>query len=227
MKVLIILLSFFIFSCSSKENRTETVEQNEVQANLKTYETKETVNTELAFEETQDSLRNVLLNSKPNENLKSSLLQELYIRGLVYQESDKIYFELPFNLHGHDCGAPDCYSTDISFEFPFIEPIEFPDKTNFNLYENGCVEQERKVSGVFKLKENTIEFVNYYSEELRSNLIIKRNGGLYYYPHLQTNSVRLETIEKMFEDNKFDDAEIAPYQSTLMTSNEYEYFIKN
>ena len=31
----------------------------------------------------------------------------------------------------------------------------------------------------------------------------------------------------MFENGEFDDAEIAPYQSTVMTSNEYEHFIKN
>lgn len=226
-KAVILFFSLMIFSCSSKEKRTEITEENKVHVNLSTDKTKEAVNTQLTFEETQDSLRNVLLKSKPNENLKSSLLQELYIRGLVNQEGNKIFFELPFNLHGLDCRAPDCYSTDISFEIPLTEPIEFPDKINFKLYEYGCVEQEKSINSVLELKEKSTEYINYYSEELKSNLIIKRNGELYYYPHLKTNSIGIETIEKIFENYEFDDDEIVPYQSTVMTSNEYEYFIKN
>lgn len=30
----------------------------------------------------------------------------------------------------------------------------------------------------------------------------------------------------MFENSEFDDAEIAPYQSTVMISNEYENFLE-
>lgn len=224
MKVLLFLLSFLTFSCSSKEKRTEITEQNKVQADLSTNEETEIINSELTSEETQDSLHNILLKSKPNENLKSSLLQELYIRGLVNQENDQIYFELPFNLHGLDCGAPDCYSTDISFKIVSVEPIEFPEYIDFKLNEHGCVDQERSINSIFKLKEKSNEYVNYFSEELKSNLIIK-NKELYYYPHLNANYISVATIEKMFENNEFEDAEIAPYQSTVMISNEYEHFI--
>jgi len=35
------------------------------------------------------------------------------------------------------------------------------------------------------------------------------------------------TIDEMFEAGDFDDTEIVPYQSTMMTSNAYEHFIRN
>lgn len=225
-KVSAVLFSLLLFACSSKENKKETVEQVEVKADEKMHETNEVTTTEKSFEETQDSLRKVLLSFKPKENLKSSLLQEFYIRGLVNQKGDSIYFVLPFNLHGLDCGAPDCYSTDITFKIPSNEPIEFPDKIDFTLYEHGCIDIEKTKNSVFKLKENSVGYVNYFSEELKSNLIIKKNGELYYYPHLKTNSINVKTVNKMFENNEFEDAEIAPFQSTVMTSNEYEHFIK-
>lgn len=38
-------------------------------------------NTELTYEEIQDALRIVILNSKTNSNLKFSVLREMYIRG--------------------------------------------------------------------------------------------------------------------------------------------------
>ena len=227
MRVLVILFSLLLTACSSQEKKEDKVKLIEVPKTEIKIDTKE-ANTiiEKSFEETQDSLRKVLLKSKLNKNLKSSLLQELYIRGLVAQENDEISFNLPFNLHGLDCGAPDCYSTDISFRIPSKEPIEFPDKIDFKLFEHGCVDEEETENSVFELKEKSQDYVNYFSEESKSNLIIKRNGDLYYYPHLKSNSISINTIDKMFENGKFEDAEIAPYQSTVMTSNEYEHFIK-
>jgi len=228
MKVSLVFFSLLVTSCSSKQKKEDTVVQNEEPATETIYETKDTTTaTEKSFEEVQDSLRKVLLDSKPNENLKSSILQELYLRGLVIQENDKILFNLPFNLHGLDCGAPDCYSTDISFSIPSNEPVEFPDKIDFKLFEHDCVDEEETKNSVFELKEKSQDYVNYFSREEKSNLIIKRNGDLYYYPHLKSNSIKIKTIDEMFENGEFDDAEIAPYQSTVMTSNEYEHFIKN
>jgi hypothetical protein len=218
-----------IFSCSSKEKRIGIAEPAETKTKLILSEVKEEVKPDLTFEETQDSLFKVLLKSKPNENLKSSILRELYIRGLVNQVDDKISFELPFNLHGLDCGAPDCYSTDISFKITSSESVEFPENINFELFEHGCVDQEKLIKGEFKLSEESTEFINYFSKELKSNLIIKRNGQLYYYPLERTSSVSSKTIDIMFESYEFEDAEIVPFQSTIMTSQSqnYEYFIKN
>ena len=116
---------------------------------------------------------------------------------------------------------------DANFRILSNEPVEFPNKIDFKLFEHGCVDEEETKNSVFKLKDKSQDYVNYFSEELKSNLIIKGNGDLYYYPHLNSNSISIKTIDKMFENSEFDDAEIAPYQSTVMTSNEYEKFKKN
>jgi hypothetical protein len=218
-----------IFSCSSKEKRVEITKPTETKTEQKLSEAQEEVKPDLTFEETQDSLLKVLLKSKPNKSLKSSILRELYIRGLVNQVDDEISFELPFNLHGLDCGAPDCYSTDISFKIKSSESIEFPENIKFTLFEHGCVDQDKSIKGEFKLSEKSTEFINYFSNELKSNLIIKRNGQLYYYPHEGVNSVSLKTIDIMFKNYEFEDAEIVPFQATIMTSQSqnYEYFIKD
>lgn len=216
MKIILITLGLILASCSSKEKNTGNVEQTNTE--FKLIEKKE---------EVQDSLRSLLLKSKPNESLKSSILRELYIRSLVEQVNDKITFQIPFNLHGLDGGSPDCYSTDISFEFMSSEPIEFPENINVKLFEHGCVDKEKSISAAFNLSEKSTEFVNYFSKELKSNLILKKSGQLYYYPHQKANSVHTQTIDKMFEKDELDDTEIVPFRSTIMTSQSenYEYFI--
>jgi len=225
MKKSILFFCLLLLACSSKEKEKETIEQVEVIPIEKNYETKATT-IEMSFEELQDSLRKVLLNSKLNENLKSSLFQELYIRGLVVEENGEISFDLPFNLHGLDGGVPDCYSTDLSFKIPSNKPIEFPEKIDVKLHEYGCVDKEETIKSTFIQKEKSTEYLNYFSEDLQSNLVIKKNGELYYYPHLKSYSISVRAIDEMFENAEFDDAEIAPYQSTVMTSNEYERFLE-
>ena len=230
MKFTFFLFSLLVISCSSKEKKTEIQQRPEVITKIKVEENNELIYKELTFEETQDSLRKQLLNSKTNKNLKSSILQELYIRGLVNQKDEKIEFELPFNLHGFDCGAPDCYSTDIEFNIPAKTPIEFPKKIDFTLKEHGCgIENDILENGTFELVEQSTEYVNYYSKNQKSNLIIiadKRK--LYYFADQKQNTIKVDLIDKMFEEyNEKNIEEIAPYQSITMTTYEYENFIVN
>lgn len=228
MKVILVLFSLIFISCSSEEIKTKIIEQEEVLSEQKISKDNQLIKPELTFEETQDSLRILLLNSKTNNNLKSSILQELYIRGLVNQIDDKIKFQLPFDLHSFDCGAPDCYSTDISFEIPVKEPIEFPKKINYNILEHGCIDREESDNGVFELMEKSSEYVNYYSRKHKSNLIIIEKKQLYYFPESKSNSIKVDLIDKIFDDyNDEDQNGIVPFQSTIMTTNEYERFIKN
>ena len=203
-------------------------EQIEIITKQKITEHNKLINNKLTFKEIQDSLRKQLLKSKTNKNLKSSILQELYIRGLVNEEDDKIKFELPFNLHSFDCGSPDCYSTDIVFEIIAKEPIEFPKKIDFTLKEYGCgIENDILENGTFELVEQSAEYVNYYSKKQKSNLIIiadKRK--LYYFEDQKINVIKVSLIAKMFEEYEEKNVEeIVPYQSIIMTTNEYENFI--
>jgi hypothetical protein len=231
MRLTFFILSLLIFSCSTKEKKEKFNDRTKNVSEKIITENKKVNNPELTFEETQDSLRTLILNSKPNKNLKSNgVLQELYIRGLVNQIDDKIKFELPFNLHGFDCGAPDCYSTNITFEITAKEPIEFPKSINFNLLEYGCgVEREISENGIFELIEQSPNYVNYYSKKQQSNLIILgEKRALYYFPDTKPNTIKVELIDKIFEEyDDEDENAIVPYQSTVMTTNEYENFIKN
>ena len=218
MKIYMLLFNLIFLSCIDHKTNEIHTKQTEI-----------TNKKELTFNEIQDSLRTILLKSKSNENLKSSILQELYIRGLVNQFDDKIKFDIPFNLHGFDCGAPDCYSTDISFEIKSTNPIVFPKKINFKLTEYGCgIENEITKSGVFELMEQSQNYVNYYSKKQQSNLVILgKERKLYYFPETKLNSIKVELIDKIFEEyNEKNENAIAPYQSTTMTTNEYENFIK-
>ena len=228
MKLTLFFFCLLIISCSNNEKKQNTNVQTEVASEKIIMNNEQVTNTELTYRETQDSLRTLILNSKPSKSIKSSILQELYIRGIVSQVNDKINFKIPFNLHGLDCGAPDCYSTDISFNIPTNNPVQFPEKINFNLSEHGCVDEEISINGIFELVEQSTEFVNYYSKELKSNFIIKEGMGLYYYPHQQTNSVKVERIDEMFESYEFEKENvIAPYRSTIMQIYEYQRYVKN
>lgn len=227
MRVIVIFCCLGMLACSTAQKQAETLEETEASIGKNIPDAPEKTLAETRFEQFQDSLRSVILHAKPNENLTSSLLQEFYIRGLVSQEMDKISFTLPFDLHSFDGGAPDCYTTEISFAIPATEPIEFPEKIAATLFEHGCVDREEKLESEFVLSEQSDAYVNYFSAAFNSNLILKRSGKMYYYPHVEDHSVSVETLDKMFEQNAFEDPEMTPYQSTRMTTNEYETFLEN
>lgn len=73
---------------------------------------------------------------------------------------------------------------------------------------------------LFALTEASPEYVNYFSSAQTSNLIIKRNGALYYFPHLETTSISVNTLERMFKNDELIDAKTVPYRSTRMTLRE-------
>jgi hypothetical protein len=111
----------------------------------------------------QDSLRKEILKRRENIILKKSFLQEMYIRNVVKVLNDTLFFIIPFNLHGADCTAPDCYSTDVSFKFKLGNSVEFPKELQFQEYEYGCVNNEIKISGFFQLKEISADHVIYHN----------------------------------------------------------------
>ena len=186
------------------------------------------LNSHLSFQETQDSLRGLLLKSKPNKNIKASLLQELYIKGLVNQVGDAIVVKVPFNLHSFDCGAPDCYSTDVTFKIPATNPIVFPKEINFNIKEYGCgIKQIMILKTPFKLIAQSPNHVNYYSEKIKSNFVILgEKRTVYYFEDVQPNEIKIDLIHKIIEGQDDDDPNaIIPYRSFIMESKSYSDFI--
>lgn len=177
----------------------------------------------------QDSIRNVVLKSKENYMLKNSILQEFYIRNLVNEVDSKLEFELPFNLHSLDCLAPDCYITNIKFNISAKYPITFPNELELNINESGCgIEKENNNNVKFTLVENLNDSINYYSEELKSNLVILlKEKKLYYFPKSKNNLLKISQIDSLFlyyndEDLNYN----IPYRASIFESYEYENFIK-
>ena len=201
LKTLIFIFGLITFTCFSQEDPMDRFQKN------------------------QDSLRNELLKIKKDKLLLNSVFEEHYIRGLVTNEKDLLKFKLPFNLHGSDCGAPDCYTTLLEFEIPNSSPLKLPKKIKVNGMEYGCVEN-KKWSYDFKLIESSDQLVNYYSDKLKSNLYFTRKGRLIYYPHEKENSISLVELDQMYDNWEFDDSELTPYLSNKMTIMDYKVFME-
>ncbi len=229
-----IYLLFFLLACGTNPEQRLELPPSEPEVKRTTELIPEYVPTaeQVAWEGYQDSLRTELLKSKPENFLKGSLLEELYIRNLVSISIDELTFELPFDLHAFDCGAPDCYSTDIKFKFPHKNELYFPNKLSFSIYEYGCVDTELQASGTMKLVERETNFVNYYTEEFQSNLLIfrkdERKEYVYFFMNVQKDSIKGNIVNQLLSDyNEEDITAEAPYRITEMLTLEYEKFLGN
>ena len=220
--VCLLFVIFFTFQNSGSEAQDEVINSNTLD-NVITNKTG--TFSSVYF---QDSLRGALLERKTNDNLKSSVLQELYIRGLAKEVDQMITFFLPFDLHSFDCGAPDCYSTDITFKIPLSNPISFPSQIQFKLREHGCgIDEEIIIEDVFDLMEESTEYVNYYSDNIKGSLVILgTKRGLYFFPNVTPGGIAVNEIEKLLEslEESMKMTNQIPYQSTIMIKKEYDSF---
>ncbi|WP_299683028.1 hypothetical protein [uncultured Tenacibaculum sp.] len=231
MKIAIVLVVCILFSCGEKK------QENKMEENVTTK--KEEVNqlkeklleNEQIFEEKQKKLRQQMLASKPDENLKNSLLAELYLRNLIHRNKEVIEFDLVFDLHGFDCGAPDCYRTTIKFNIPYVKPVSFPKTIPFSFDEEGCtIDKEISREGIFQLQEESEIGVNYYSKSEQSNLIIQKEDTqtkLYYFPNIKEGKIQLKSLNQFIESiDETSEESIAPYTSGIMNMYDYSIFVQ-
>ena len=172
-----------------------------------------------------------MLDSKPDENLKNSLLAELYLRNLIHRNKEVIEFNLVFDLHGFDCGAPDCYSTTIKFNIPYVKPVSFPKTILFSFEEEGCtIDKEISREGIFQLQEESEIGVNYYSKSEKSNLVIQKEGtrtNLYYFPNTTKGKIQLKSINQFIESiDEISEESKVPYTSVVMNMYDYSIFVQ-
>lgn len=159
-----------------------------------------------------------LLEQKPNSVLKNSLLEELYLRDMVTLVNDTLKFKLHFDLHSFDCGAPDCYVNEISFEFPLDnQTVVFPYEIPYQNHEFGCVPKELTGFSTFILVEERKEGIRYYSYDENSSLIISKSD-LYYFTDVKKDDITLNNYKKKMTTSK------EPYSSTVMNWS-YEYLL--
>lgn len=182
------------------------------------------------WEKHQNSLRNEILKQKENKVLKESFLQEMYIRNVVCASNDSLFATIPFNLHSFDCGAPDCYSTDVSFSFKLGDTLKFPKILSFKEHEYGCVPEETKLSGTFQLMEQTEKHVIYYSTEHKRALILFSKKVLgttaFYFAKIEQDKINSKSVYEILEkDADFLDS-FGIYRSWVLTTNEYENFLQ-
>ncbi|WP_299713602.1 hypothetical protein [uncultured Tenacibaculum sp.] len=232
MRIAFVLVVCILFSCGEKK------QENKVEENVTTK--KEEVNqlkeklleNEQSFEVKQKKLRQKMLASKPDGNLKNSLLAELYLRNLIHKNKEIIEFNLVFDLHGFDCGAPDCYSTTIKFNIPYVNPVSFPKTIPFSFAEEGCImDKEISREGIFQLQEESETGVNYYSKSEKSNLVIEKEGtqtNLYYFPNTTKGKIQLKSINQFIESiDETSEESNAPYTSVIMNMYDYSIFLQN
>ncbi|MFV0541344.1 MAG: hypothetical protein ACK5MZ_08935 [Aestuariibaculum sp.] len=236
MKPIFVFLTILILcSCGQQNTQTKAVNisagSNNISNNLATGEKIENKHV-YDWQQYQDSLRKELLKSKENEFLKNSFLQEMYIRNVVTISNDSLLFNIPFNVHGPDCGAPDCYSTDISFSFKFGDTLVFPKNLPFQEQEYGCTGKEIYLSGNFKLIEQTEKYIIYNSTKHKRTLVLFNSKKdtettAFYFTNVEQNKINgtnIYTIADVTEEN-FNEKDY-PFTSWILTTNEYENFIR-
>jgi hypothetical protein len=239
-QVLTFLTIITFCSCGQKSEQTKTTQDSLSVNNINILDTQKTTKkvenktmelTMLEWEKQEDSLRNVILGKKENKVLKESFLREMYIRNIVNVSRDSLFVTIPFNLHGPDCGAPDCYTTDISFSFKLDDTLIFPKNIQFREYEHGCVDKEIKLSGSFQLVEETEKHIIYYSTKHKRTLVLfssnKENGTTaFYFTGVGLNRINGQNVYTIMNDYKEDKDSIYPFTSWVLTTSEYENFLK-
>ena len=235
-QILTFLTILILCSCGQQSEQT-TTSVDEVSADsVNTSDNSETNeeaqnNPVYDWQQHQDSLRSEILKSKESEVLKKSFLQEIYIRNVVSISNDSLLFNIPFNLHGPDCGAPDCYSTDIRFSFKFSDTLIFPKNLPFKEHEHGCIDKETHLSGNFKLVEQTDKHIIYHSKQHKRTLVLFNSKEYtetlaFFFTGVEQNKINgtnIYTISDMSEEN-FTEKDY-PFTSWILTTNEYENFV--
>ena len=178
----------------------------------------------------QDSIREIILSSKENEILKNSVLQEAYIKNIVWVNHDTLFFSIQFDLHGFDCGAPDCYSTDLNFKFNIRDSLRFPNKLPFTIHEHGCVKKEINLSAVFQLMESDKNFITYHSLSNKSTLVIfksdDRGEFIYYFVGVEPETIKGKLVPKIIDAYEEENPKaIVPYRSVIMRNSDYGFIM--
>ena len=183
------------------------------------------------FDDHQDSLRTEILKRKRNNILKESFLQEMYIRNVISISNDSLFVVIPFDVHSNDCGAPDCFSTDVYFSFKLGNTLVFPQKIQFEEHERGCIEEEYKLSGHFTLIEETSDRIIYHSKEQKRTLVLFRTREesgtfAFYFTGVEKDRINGENVSKIRDEySEEDEYSIYPFTSWILNTFEYENFL--
>ena len=230
-------LILFTFSCTetekTNENKTisntpeETVQpelSDTTEETLLTYE-EPLVAPDEDWDAHQDSIRALVWEQKPNKALKSGFLQEFYLRGVVQESGENLDFDIRFDVHGMDCGAPDCYETRLRFSFPFDGELNFPETVAFSEEETGCIDHPYYIENEFELVNASAEYVLYNCASKKRSLLLYGLESEYkdalYFINYNVDEIN---IDRPFEKEEEGDDKFI-YSSWILVTNDYEFFL--
>ena len=237
------ILSFLLCACSSPVDQVEDeLKDSIVSQTVATDSVSQTVETdsvpepdlplppEKTWEEEQAVFREQLVAGLTNEVLKNSFLQEMYIRKVAKVSGDTVYIDIGFNLHGYDCGAPDCYTTDVSFNFPLGDSLIFPESLPFTEHEYGCLDDGYQISGVYKLVDSDYRYVKYVSAKNKRTLFLfsdkEDNWSIaHYYVGIDPARLHYHTLDTLNRYLEEEETDLQPYMSWTLSTNQYDRFI--
>ncbi|GJH40917.1 hypothetical protein RCZ04_14670 [Capnocytophaga sp. HP1101] len=184
----------------------------------------------------QRAIRKLVLQQKAENYLKNTCLEEFYLLGFASTTKDSIKVILPFNLHSFDCGAPDCYTTEVRFSLVKEKPIVFPEKLAFYEEQTGCTENYH-FKNVYKLVEATHKHVIYHCKAWRRTLVLffpkekgSWSGDANYFVGASSkrfNGKNIYTVAQNYDENKTESEwNIAPYMIKSFKQREYEHMLK-
>ena len=135
---------------------------------------------------------------------RNSVLKELYERKLSTVANDIVKVVLQFDVHGADCGAPDCYTTTVRFAFPLYNKVVLSKSLVFEEEEMGCVEPYR-LTDVFQLQEQTPDYVIYYAPKHKRTLLIFKNRSMqstnaFYCLGLAAGRIHRKNVYRVYEN---------------------------
>ena len=188
------------------------------------------------YESYQRAVRKLVLHQMKYSILKNTCLEEFYLQGFAKTTKDSIKVHLPFNLHTFDCGAPDCYTTEVSFRLTNEKNIIFPDSLPFHEEQSGCMENYQ-FSDVYELIETTHKHVIYHCPTKRRTLVLYFpkikgcwSGDAYYFVGVtrkRFNGKNIYTVRENYNDNKPESEwNKVPYMITNFNRLEYEFMLK-
>ncbi len=232
-KLLPFLIIFILCSCVQQNEQDKTPSNDiSIDSSQDSVESaNETKHVILDWDKYQDSLRSEILKGKENKVLKESFLQEMYLRNVVRVSDGRLFVKIPFDLHGPDCGAPDCYSTDVSFSFKFDDTLIFPKNIQFQEHEHGCVDKEINFDANFRLIDETDQYVIYYSSKpMRTLVLFSSNKEIgttaFYFTGLSEYRIVGKNVFSILKDyNEDEKNSIYPFTSWVLETNDYEHFL--
>lgn len=145
------------------------------------------------------------------EQVKNSLLANLYLREVLTIKGDELYFSFKFDLNSDAGEVPDTYGSHLNFNFKVEEQLIFPKKIAFE--EEGFTEEVsarlEHYEGVFTLIAVKDDLLIYNSLKPQRALVLFKDGeqagALAYYfngeenPKINEANI-YEVIEQAYEE---------------------------